>query len=100
MQRRKNHLVLKDNWLRKQCASRKERAKIFLKAITLNEFLPRRYRQRAQNYSHNIFSKTKNNLCKETARSRSILRTFQISRHVFRKQAENGFLPGVRRSSW
>jgi len=75
----------------------------YLKAIASNEFLSRRIRERAQHYlsASRYISKTKfNNHCKESHRSKSIVRSFQLSRHVFRKKAETGFLLGVRRSSW
>lgn len=96
--RRKNQLILKDLFFRKRSATFQERY-VTLKAITSNEFLPRRYRRRAQNYLYDKYHKTKE-VCKETARSRSVLSVFRLSRHRFRIYAETGFLLGVRRSSW
>jgi len=75
----------------------------YLKAIASNEFLPCRIRERAQHYlsASRYISKTKfNNHCKETHRSRNVVTTFRLSRHVFRTKAETGFLLGIRRSSW
>jgi len=75
----------------------------YLKAIASNEFLPRRIRERAQHYLSvsRYISKTQfNNRCKESLRSRSVVTGFGLSRHVFRKHAETGFLLGVRRASW
>jgi len=98
MARRKNQLIKKDELFRKRSAAFRERY-VTLKAITSNEFLPRRYRRCAQNYLCDRFNKTKE-VCRETARSRSVLSVFRLSRHRFRIYAETGFLPGVRRSSW
>jgi small subunit ribosomal protein S14 len=41
-----------------------------------------------------------NNRCPLTGRSRGYLRTFGISRIVFREMALAGKIPGVRKSSW
>jgi len=101
MYRRKNQLILVDEFRRKKSASLQERA-LFLKAIAYNEFLPDEYRYQAMNYLSNPhFNKTKiKNRCKEISRSRSVISAFKYYRHTFRKYAETGFLPGVRRSSW
>ena len=40
------------------------------------------------------------NRCWKTGRSRGFLRDFGLSRHVFRKMAHQGFLPGITKSSW
>ncbi len=40
------------------------------------------------------------NRCWKTGRSRSYFRDFGVSRHVFREMAHQGFLPGIRKSSW
>jgi len=42
----------------------------------------------------------KHNRCKLTGRPRGYMRTFGISRNVFRKMALDGKIPGVTKSSW
>jgi len=75
--------------------------RLFLKAIASNEFLPRRMRICAQNFLVFMPNKTKiHNRCRETSRSRGVIRAFRLSRHMVRKHAEQGFLLGVSRSSW
>ena len=40
------------------------------------------------------------NRCGVTGRPRAYMRKFGVSRIVFRELANQGFLPGVRKSSW
>lgn len=40
------------------------------------------------------------NRCKLTGRPRGYMRTFGISRNVFRKMALDGKIPGVTKASW
>ena len=40
------------------------------------------------------------NRCKLTGRPRGYMRTFGISRNVFRQMALNGKIPGVTKASW
>ena len=40
------------------------------------------------------------NRCAVTGRSRGYMRKFGLSRITFREMASQGFLPGVRKSSW
>jgi small subunit ribosomal protein S14 len=42
----------------------------------------------------------KHNRCKLTGRPRGYIRTFGISRNVFRLMALNGKIPGVTKASW
>ncbi len=42
----------------------------------------------------------KHNRCKLTGRPRGYMRTFGISRNVFRNMALNGKIPGVTKASW
>ena len=46
------------------------------------------------------FSTRKRNRCQLTGRSRGYYRRFGVSRHVLRRLAHAGELPGVRKSSW
>lgn len=41
-----------------------------------------------------------NNRCPISGRSRGFMRTFGVSRIVFREMALDGKIPGVRKSSW
>ncbi len=40
------------------------------------------------------------NRCKITGRPKGYMRTFGISRVLFRKMANSGLIPGVKKSSW
>lgn len=40
------------------------------------------------------------NRCQLTGRPRGFMRTFGISRVLFRKMANEGMIPGVKKSSW
>nr|YP_009695332.1 30S ribosomal protein S14 [Nitzschia alba]QEI59578.1 30S ribosomal protein S14 [Nitzschia alba] len=40
------------------------------------------------------------NRCWKTGRSRGYIRTFGLSRHVFREMTHQGLLPGVIKLSW
>ena len=40
------------------------------------------------------------NRCWATGKPRGVYRDFGLSRHVLREMSNEGFLPGVRKSSW
>jgi len=40
------------------------------------------------------------NRCKITGRPKGYMRTFGVSRVLFRKMANSGLIPGVKKSSW
>ena len=40
------------------------------------------------------------NRCSLTGRPRGYMRTFGISRVIFREMANNGLIPGVKKASW
>jgi small subunit ribosomal protein S14 len=42
----------------------------------------------------------KHNRCKLTGRPRGYMRTFGLSRNMFRKMALDGKIPGVTKASW
>jgi len=42
----------------------------------------------------------KHNRCKLTGRPKGYIRTFGISRNIFRKMALEGKIPGVTKASW
>lgn len=39
-------------------------------------------------------------MCAVTGRSRAVLRHFRLGRHMFRRMANAGMLPGVRKACW
>jgi len=43
--------------------------------------------------------KSPQNICTETGRTRAVISSEKISRHMYRKHAENGNLEGVRRGT-
>ena len=47
-----------------------------------------------------ILSFTTKNICLKSGLEKSIISDFKISRHIFKKNALAGFLPGIRKSSW
>ncbi len=42
----------------------------------------------------------KHNRCKLTGRPKGYIRTFGISRVLFREMANSGLIPGVKKASW
>jgi small subunit ribosomal protein S14 len=42
----------------------------------------------------------KHNRCKLTGRPKGYMRTFGISRVMFREMANSGLIPGVKKASW
>jgi small subunit ribosomal protein S14 len=40
------------------------------------------------------------NRCKLTGRPKGYMRTFGVSRVMFREMANNGLIPGVKKASW
>lgn len=42
----------------------------------------------------------KHNRCKLTGRPKGYMRTFGISRVLFREMANSGLIPGVKKASW
>ncbi|MBL8852712.1 MAG: type Z 30S ribosomal protein S14 [Planctomycetaceae bacterium] len=46
------------------------------------------------------FSARSENRCKMCGRPRAVYRKFGICRICFRKLADNGLIPGVRKASW
>jgi len=74
---------------------------IILKALFNNKILPLQLRIKARILLKNIPSITKiRNICVLTGRTRSIIRDYNLSRLSFRFAAENGYIAGIRRSTW
>ena len=53
-----------------------------------------------QNLPRNSAPTRLRNRCQVTGRSRGFYRDFGLSRHVLRKYAQEGLLPGLVKSSW
>tara|TARA_Y100000766_G_C18616318_1_gene463859 strand:+ start:357 stop:626 length:270 start_codon:yes stop_codon:yes gene_type:complete len=53
-----------------------------------------------QNIPKNASPVRLHNRCKITGRPKGYMRTFGISRVLFRKMANAGLIPGVKKSSW
>lgn len=45
-------------------------------------------------------SKSYRNICQETGRARGVIKSYRISRLVYRNLADNGKIEGLRRASW
>jgi len=79
-----------------------EKKKLLLKAIYVNKFLDNYCHNQIKLYFKNILVyKTKiKNYCLLTARSRGIIRKYNISRMLFKQFASYGYLKGIKKSSW
>ena len=80
-----------------------EKKYFILKNIQSNQFTPYRVRLninlKLNKLTKNSKSKIKN-LCLITNKTNSIYRPFNLVRHSFRKNALNGELIGIKKSSW
>ena len=52
------------------------------------------------NFDNSLPNKTPVNLCTVTGRTRSVIKFVKLSRHMFRKYSDNGYIEGVKRSTW
>ena len=91
---------MKDKILRNKFKKKELKIKQW-KAITNNLIIPLTIRINGKCFQDLLpyFTKIRN-ICKLTHRKRGIIKKFGISRLQFRKLAEEGYLPGVRRASW
>ena len=48
----------------------------------------------------NNWNYTTKNICLKSGLEKSIISDFKISRHLFKKNALHGNLPGIRKASW
>ena len=90
----------------------KKREKLYKKYILKRTYLLNQYKiekdfklkfqlhSKLQKLPRNSSKVRIQNRCWKTGRSRSYFRDFGVSRHVFREMAHQGFLPGIRKSSW
>ena len=81
-----------------------ESLSLFLKVLALNNMLPMQT-QRAAFDALALRSKDAcitriRNRCLISGRGRGIIKEWGISRHNFRRLADEGYLAGVRRASW
>jgi small subunit ribosomal protein S14 len=67
-------------------------------AISLEEKL--NLHRKLQRLPRNAASVRLHNRCLLTGRPKAYYRNFGVSRHVLRRLAHQGFLPGVTKSSW
>lgn len=75
--------------------------KYIIKIINLDSFLPKYLNKVNEKYfvKNNSISKT-HNICRFTGRSKSVFNKYKMSRMVFRKYGENGYINGLKKSSW
>jgi succinate dehydrogenase (ubiquinone) iron-sulfur subunit len=89
---KKNRILFKNSELRRK----------MLKGLKMNQFLSLALRINA-NFKlseESIYLPKIRNYCIETGRARGILRSFKVSRMVFKSYASNGFFVGIKKSSW
>lgn len=96
------HLISKDTQLRTRF-NRFEHNRLILLSIYRNEKIPPSIRFMLQTKLFSLIKSSKTrikNRCIITGRSHSVIRQFRLSRIQFRLFALNGFIPGVKKSSW
>lgn len=100
---KRKHKILKD--LRKrQTFAKHESLSLFLKVLAYNNILPSNV-QRAAFDALALRPKDASitrirNRCLVSGRGRGVIKEWGLCRHNFRQLAEEGYLAGVRRSSW
>ena len=72
--------------------------KIYLSEILY--WLDKKFYKKLESIPRNSAPSRNRNRCWVTGRSRGFYRDFGLSRHVLREMSNEGFLPGVRKSSW
>lgn len=97
---------LKQDYLRRQRYNTNELELLILKVIAYNKILPIQERKNYQKQL-NIKSQTLDsritrikNRCLMTGRSKGIIKKYKISRIAFKQLANQGLIPGIRKSSW
>lgn len=89
--------MAKKSWIAREAKRRKMVAKYAAKRRRLKE---EGDYEGLQKLPRNASPVRLNNRCPLTGRSRGFMRTFGVSRIVFREMALAGKIPGVRKSSW
>jgi small subunit ribosomal protein S14 len=59
-----------------------------------------RFHSKIQKFPRNRIGIRLSNRCKLSGRSRGYYRNFNLSRHFFRELVQQGFFPGIQKSSW
>ena len=79
-----------------------EKRRALLKSMSINKFMNFSLRMIAKTALINLKGyKTRiKNYCLITARSKGVLRPYNISRMMFKYYASFGYLKGIRKSSW
>ncbi|WGH26118.1 MAG: 30S ribosomal protein S14 [Candidatus Shikimatogenerans bostrichidophilus] len=79
----------------------KKRIKLFKKYYKKRNFYKKKKKYLSlQKIPKNASIVRLKNLCSITGRSRGYIRFFGISRIEFRRLSSNGFIPGIKKSSW
>lgn len=100
---RQEQWTLLDNFRRKTYI-KYEIKTILLRSIIKNRYIPSVYRYHAAfqkaSLPRNASSIKHNNRCVVTGRNLNVIQKVRLSRFEVRKNAYQGNLPGMRRSSW
>ena len=97
------HSTLKDLKKRKIYYKKTEQGEDqILRALIRNKILPLGIRQEIGEIIEKKGSKGTRirNVCRESGRTRAILKEWGLSRLEFRRLADNGKIAGIRKSSW
>ncbi len=80
----------------------KEKRSLFLKEFHMAKTLVTKlnYRKKLEKLPRNSSKIRLRNRCWRTGRGRGFYRDFGLCRHMIRKMAHNGLLPGVYKASW
>jgi small subunit ribosomal protein S14 len=89
---------------RRELVKKFEKTRNNLKSIIHNQSLDNNLRLKAlkklQKLPRNSSASRVKNRCVLTGRSGSVYRDFKVSRIFLRKQVIEGFIPGIKKSSW
>ncbi|MCB0537523.1 MAG: 30S ribosomal protein S14 [Bacteroidetes bacterium] len=79
-----------------------EKQRVLAKFLRSNEFLEKDLRNYGGYllYNNKGYSSRVRDLCIYSGRSRFLIKTFKVSRIIFKSLASHGKLPGVRKASW
>lgn len=93
--------AIKDRVVRSEIAKKEFRHNL-LRAVKVNKFLPVSWRV-ASSYklgNFEVYKSKLQNFCIYTFRSKGLIREFGMSRHMFKKNVNQGLVPGFKKSSW
>lgn len=96
--------LLKKDKRRRKSFYYSEIKRFMLKAISMNQMIHMNLRIAARvklfQYPQDCSATRHVNRCALTGKSRSIYRYAHLNRHTFKMMANDGLLPGIRKSSW